>query len=389
MGTGPTEPQPFSLARWAGGFALASLIFIAGALNLGLTLMGASLTSFLLTTAAAFSVVPLYAYLILWLDRHEREPGWLLLAGFLWGATVAYLFGRINASILDFIVKRFFGPWMSPLVIATFAAPLVEETAKGAAVLLIALLWRHEFNGVLDGIVYGALVGLGFAAVENVDYFLHAFEGGGLQGLAVLFYTRALVGGLGHSGFTACTGAGLGYARESRTLAARAGAPLLGLTSAMFLHFSWLFTFVFLEPWLSRLSGGNFWVLLFVVLPFTLGVLQAPAWVTLGAIAYLSWKREASLVRAELAGESEVVAEEELPVLLSPRRRFRCLWRALVRGGVGAWRDLRAYYDLAVDFAFAKHDAGRGERSLQELERYRARLREVRDRLAARAVDLC
>ncbi len=388
MGTG-FEPQPFPIARWAGGFALASLILIAGVLNLGLTLMGASFASFLLTTAAAFSVVPLYTFLILWVDRHEREPGWLLLAAFLWGAAVATLFAALANGLLGLVLKLVFGRELGGKLMAPFVAPLTEETAKGAAVLLIALLWRDEFNGMLDGIVYGALAGLGFAVVENVDYFLAAFERGGLQGLAVAFYSRALVGGLGHSAYTACTGAGLGYARESRTLAGRVGAPLLGLASAMFLHFAWNFTATFLDPWLSRLSGGNVWVDLLVVLPLTWGVLEGPAWVTLGAIAYLSWKREARLVRTELVGEADLVAAEELPVLLSPRRRFRCLWRALVRGGVGAWRDLRAYYDLAIDFAFAKGDARRGERSLQELERYRARLREVRARLAGRAVELC
>ncbi len=388
MGTG-FEPQPFPIARWAGGFAVASLILIAGVLNLGLTLMGASFASFLLTTAAAFSVVPLYTFLILWVDRHEREPGWLLLAAFLWGAAVATLFAALANGLLGLVLKLVFGRELGGKLMAPFVAPLTEETAKGAAVLLIALLWRDEFNGMLDGIVYGALAGLGFAVVENVDYFLAAFERGGLQGLAVAFYSRALVGGLGHSAYTACTGAGLGYARESRTLAGRVGAPLLGLASAMFLHFAWNFTATFLDPWLSRLSGGNVWVDLLVVLPLTWGVLEGPAWVTLGAIAYLSWKREARLVRTELVGEADLVAAEELPVLLSPRRRFRCLWRALVRGGVGAWRDLRAYYDLAIDFAFAKGDARRGERSLQELERYRARLREVRARLAGRAVELC
>lgn len=378
-------PEAFPLARWAGALALAGAIVVAGALNLALSLSRAdSVASFLLSAAAAFSVVPFYALLILWLDRHEREPGWLLLAAFFWGAAVATLCAGVANSLASAILQAVLGRELGAKLVGPFVAPVTEETAKGAAVLLVALLWRHEFNNTLDGVVYGALAGLGFTAVENVHYFLRALERGGLPGLAVSFYARALVGGLGHSAYTACTGAGLGYAREAKSPAGRVAAPLVGFACAVFLHFAWNFTATFLDPWLTRLSRGNVWVDLFVVLPLTWGLLEAPAWVTLGVIAYLSWRREAFLVRAQLSGETDVVAEEDFSALLSPALRFRALWEALTRRGVGAWRDLRAYYDLAVDFAFAKHGAAGGTRDPRELDRYRSRLRELRQRLRDR-----
>ena len=78
----PRDPQPFPLLQWFAGLALCILILFGGALNIFLELPKGGVVPFLLTTLAAFSVVPFYALLILFLDRHEREPGWLLLAAF-------------------------------------------------------------------------------------------------------------------------------------------------------------------------------------------------------------------------------------------------------------------------------------------------------------------
>ena len=52
------------------------------------------------------------------------------------------------------------------LAVPVLVAPLVEESLKGLAVLLIMWLLRAEFDDVRDGIVYGALVGLGFSISE-------------------------------------------------------------------------------------------------------------------------------------------------------------------------------------------------------------------------------
>ena len=52
------------------------------------------------------------------------------------------------------------------------------------AVMFVFLLFRHEFDDVLDGILYGALVGLGFATVENVIYYFDAGFHGGIGKLA-------------------------------------------------------------------------------------------------------------------------------------------------------------------------------------------------------------
>ena len=381
MKTEVLDPQPFPLLQWFAGLALCIVIFLSGALNIFLDLKR-GVVPFLLTTLAAFSVVPFYALLILLLDRHEREPGWLLLAAFFWGAAVATLAAGIANTLLHSLFRALLGPKLADVWTPPLAAPLTEETAKGLVVLLMAAVWRREFNNTLDGIVYGALAGLGFTAVENVGYFLRALEQGGLAALGISFYFRALLGGLGHSAYTACTGAGIGYAREAKTPAERVAAPLVGYFLAMFLHFAWNFTATFLSPVLDRLTGGNLLVDMLVLTPLTVAVLEGPAWVTLLVLAHLAWKRERALIASHLQDEPEdVVRKEELPLLLSPLRRLRLLWRVFVRSGVRQWADLRGLFDLLADFAFAKHDVAEGRRTPAELDRYRTRIRELRRRL--------
>ena len=57
---------------------------------------------------------------------------------------------------------------------ACVSAPLVEEFWKGLAVFGIFFFLRREFDGVVDGIIYGTFAALGFAATENVMYYSRA-----------------------------------------------------------------------------------------------------------------------------------------------------------------------------------------------------------------------
>src|SRR5262249_52130211 len=60
------------------------------------------------------------------------------------------------------IVSAVLGPDAVILLAAPISAPIAEEIAKALGVLLIFWLLRAEFDNMRDGIVYGALVGLGF-----------------------------------------------------------------------------------------------------------------------------------------------------------------------------------------------------------------------------------
>lgn len=193
-------------------------------------------TPWLLVVAA---VVPAacWAGVVLLLDRDEPEPVPALLAMFLWGAVVAALTSQlVNDHAYDFIAARRGAEW-AQTVTPGLIAPFCEELLKAGGFVLLLLLWRPEVDGVRDGIVYGAMIGMGFAMTENVAYFLIATVQGGYGGLARALYLRALLQGFNHAAFTATTGAAVGWmcaaARPSRLM------PLLGLAAAMAQHVLW------------------------------------------------------------------------------------------------------------------------------------------------------
>lgn len=119
---------------------------------------------------------------------------------------------------------------------ASLFAPVTEEILKGLAVLLVFLLVRHEFDSILDGIVYACVVALGFAATEDVLYYFSAYSEGGFGSMMGLVFLRFVVFGWQHAFFTSFTGIGLAMARLSHNLLVKIGAPLAGLAISIFTH---------------------------------------------------------------------------------------------------------------------------------------------------------
>ena len=62
-------------------------------------------------------------------------------------------------------------PELAEIASAVISAPLVEEASKGFGLLILILAFRRYFDDILDGIVFGGLIALGFATVENVLYY--------------------------------------------------------------------------------------------------------------------------------------------------------------------------------------------------------------------------
>lgn len=184
--------------------------------------------------------VPLLIALVLFIDRLEPEPRGALIFVFGWGAGVAALFALlINTAGLEFVTQPALGASTGEYVSATVGAPVVEETLKG--LVLIGFLWgrRSEIDGPTDGIIYAAMVGLGFAMVENVGYYINAIvtpERGGIALLGYTFVLRGVVSPLLHPIFTSMTGLGVAYAASRR----HAGwAVWAGLLAAILLHGIW------------------------------------------------------------------------------------------------------------------------------------------------------
>ncbi|MBV5332193.1 PrsW family intramembrane metalloprotease [bacterium] len=129
--------------------------------------------------AAAILPVPIYLALALWLDRFEPEPGWMLALTFFWGAIVAGLFASFFNTMGGLLVAAAAGETAGTLFSLVISAPLVEETAKGVAILILFLWKRNEFDNVTDGVIYAAMAGLGFAMTENALYYGRQFASGG------------------------------------------------------------------------------------------------------------------------------------------------------------------------------------------------------------------
>jgi RsiW-degrading membrane proteinase PrsW (M82 family) len=153
----------------------------------------------------ALALVPLLLVLpaLRWIDRLEPEPRAARFHAFAWGATVSVLVAVIANTIVALNV--------SEAAAAVISAPLAEETMKGLAV--VWAVRRREVDGVVDGIVYAGWAGVGFAMVENLDYFLAASADGLL---ATTFVVRGLLTPFAHPLFTMWIGAAIGLAVARR-----------------------------------------------------------------------------------------------------------------------------------------------------------------------------
>ena len=194
--------------------------------------------------AAIIALVPLGIVLlgVRWVDRWEPEPRVIMLFAFLWGAGVSVLLALVIDGEIRNLVAALGGSTESyEFAQAVVQAPIVEETAKGLGVLLIFLFARRHFDGPVDGIVYAACVGAGFAFTENIQYFgIAILERDGTFGdIASVFIVRGLMSPFAHVMFTALTGFAIGLAARRPGIGAALGTFFGGLLAAIALHAFW------------------------------------------------------------------------------------------------------------------------------------------------------
>jgi protease PrsW len=198
-----------------------------------------------LTLSGLLAVVPLA---LLWfLDRRERESGWLFAAAFFWGGCIATALALpFNTAFFQLIdawvtqhpaITLVLGPDAAMMLAAPISAPIIEEIAKALGVLLIFWLLRAEFDTMRDGFVYGAAVGLGFNWSEAALYVAQGYAESGVAPYGSELGGRyALLGLGGHAMFTGMFGACLGFALHTNRVWLRTLAPIVGITLAIAAH---------------------------------------------------------------------------------------------------------------------------------------------------------
>ena len=311
-----TVPVPSRRGRtapiWAAGVLILLLIGLVGyflnAIGPGASIIGMVL-----------SLIPLAGVLLAVriVDKWEPEPRSLVIFAVAWGAI-----GAVGITLLvDLALTLVLGRQDSELALVfqvVVQAPIVEEIAKGIGVLLIFLTARRAFDGPVDGVVYGALVGAGFAFTENIQYFAISFIEGGAADVTTTFFVRGILSPFAHAMFTAVTGFALGLAARRGAKAGNGFGPfLIGLAGAIALHALWNG---------SAVLGDFFAMYLMLQIPLFL--------LFIGGVIALR-REEARLTRARLgdyAAAGWFTPQEADMLATGAGRKAAMQWAATLRG---------------------------------------------------------
>lgn len=298
-----------------------------------------------------------------WLDRYEREPVWLLLLVFAWGAVGAVSLAMFGSFVVMMPVSMLFGATIANHTGTVLIAPLVEEPTKALILPLVARS-RH-FDGAVDGFVYGGATGLGFAMTENFLYFVESAVEGDVAAwigtVAIRTFFAAMMHATASSLVGACVGWGLYRGRPATAL-----GGLLGLLLAMTVHGIWngLLT-------AEQVLGAN-------GVLFGTGLLVLPAEILVAFLVFQAclWE-EGRTIRRELQEEVALgtLPAQHVPILASTWRRQRRGW---LRVGVHRSSYVRDATTLAFRRLQARSLHGpRYEACMAQILQIRAQLRQA------------
>jgi RsiW-degrading membrane proteinase PrsW (M82 family) len=360
---------------------IAAIVLIMFAALLGLLvllLIGAETgwVELMIGMVCAILPVPIYVMLLLWIDRYESEPLWMLATAFFWGALVAIFIALIfntGVEIIAAIASR--SEEVASKVGAVVSAPIVEESAK-ALILIIFFFWKKdEFDGIVDGIVYAGMAGLGFAMTENILYYGRAIQEGP-EALTMVLILRGIGAPFSHPLFTSMTGIGLGWSRQSRNGVVKFVMPIVGLILAMLMHATWNGSAAFG-------AGVGFFVIYFMVM--------GPAFVVILMVIHFSLRHEGRIVQEFLYPDYQqgFFDRREYERLCSIRGRMGMSWAALWSQGVSGWRLRMRCNQMASELAFHRSRTARGigrdPKAAEAREAsYRSHLQQLRQQIALR-----
>ncbi len=159
----------------------------------------------------AFAPAILYMLWIRSAEIHDREPLHAVQGVFLYGMSVALFLAIILETVAIVIIDVAAGGLSViayNLILAVVLAPIIEEFTKATGIMTVMRRLVEPENGL----VYGAAVGLGFAAVENVLYYITALDAGTDIFIATAV-ARTLTSTLLHTAASALVGFGFSRSR--------------------------------------------------------------------------------------------------------------------------------------------------------------------------------
>lgn len=282
-----------------------------------------------------------FAWILYRLDRYEKEPLPLLGGVFSWGFILAAggaFFVNTVLGIGLYTLTR--SELAAKLTVGSLIAPVVEESLKGFAVLVVFWVFRNEFDSILDGIIYGGIAALGFAATENTYYiYTYGFLEGGWEGLLRLVFVRVVLVGWQHPFYTAFAGIGIAVARLNKSTLIKLGAPILGWNMAVFAH-ALHNTVHTLIPGLAGLVIGT--------------LLDWGGWLNLLVVIIWATYRERAWIKTYLAPEvqAETLTQAQYHTASSAWRQIAARLQASF---TGKYRETKRLYQVSGELALKKH----------------------------------
>ncbi|MFE4666055.1 PrsW family intramembrane metalloprotease [Streptomyces sp. NPDC056716] len=353
--------------------SLAILLALSGLVILALVRQETGTEGFLVGLGLAVLPVPLLIGAFRWLDRVEPGPWRNVVFAFAWGACAAALIAIVaNSFATRWIAIATADPAGADTLGTTVIAPVVEESAKGAAILLLFLFRSRDFTGIVDGVVIAGVTATGFAFTENILYLGTAFgtdQSRGDAGLASVtvatFFVRVVMSPFAHPLFTVLTGIGFGIAAAGgeRQRMRRVLLPLSGLLLAMGVHAFWNGSAAFGDH-------GFFAVY---------GAFMVPAFALLTWLVIWTRQRELRVVREELPAYVTTgwFSPAEPYALGSMRARRLAREYAGRRLGKQAARAVAEYEAYATSLAVLRRRGSRGRARADFVPRERELLGEL------------
>jgi len=312
-----------------------------------------------------FGFVPmfLFAGFVYWLDRYEKEPKFLLGFVFIWGAViaagVAFILNTVFGTSVFYITNSDFAADFSTGVLS---APVIEESMKGLAVLLVFFLAYNEFDSILDGIVYAAMAALGFAATENAYYiYNYGYLSNGWSGIFELVFIRVIIVGWQHPFYTAFIGIGLAIARTHKSWVIKIIAPTLGWIIGVTIHS--------IHNMIATLSQGPFGLILGTTFDWL-------GWSLMFVFILVVILRERKLIQDIMLKETDLFTTYQ-PWFESVTQFGKRLNYRIKFLGTKKFRTYNKFLQLTAEMAHKLHQ----EKTIERKSRYKKNILDLRSEL--------